>query len=69
MEVTVGITLTASERELLLSILEEHQRELLREISRTDRHVYKVGLKENAGAVEAMLRKLRSARPSELATI
>jgi hypothetical protein len=69
MEVMVGVTLTASERELLLSILEEQERELLREISRTDRHGYKVGLKENAAAVEAMLRKLRSARPSELAAI
>lgn len=66
MEVTVEVELTASERELLLTILEDHDRELLREISRTDRHGFRLTLKEDAKCVEAILNKLRVARPAGL---
>ncbi len=66
MELTMEVSLTASERELLLEVLEERHRELLREISRADHHGFKIGLKENAGLIESMLTKLRRARPKEL---
>ncbi len=66
MEVTLEVELTASERELLLTILEDHDRELLREISHTDRHGFKLTLKEDAECVEAILIKLRAARPAGL---
>ncbi len=69
MELTVEVSLTASERELLLQVLEEHHRELLRDISRAEHHVFKAGLKENAARIESMLKKLRTARPSELQTV
>ncbi len=66
MEVTVEVSLTASERELLLEILEARYRDLVREISRAEHHGFKLGLKDNAVLIESMLSKLRTARPKEL---
>jgi len=66
MELTVEVSLTASERDLLLEILEERHRELLREISRAEHHDFKAELKGNATLIESMLSKLRTARPKEL---
>ena len=69
MEVMMEVRLTATERELLLSILEERYRELLREISRAEHHGFKAALRDNAALVESMVGKLRVARPAELAVV
>ena len=53
------LILTVEERELVMGILEERHRELLREISRTDRHEFKLILRKNEKTLESVLNKLR----------
>ena len=57
----MDLSLTAEEREFVMSILEERQRELLREISRTHSHEFRVILQKNEGTLESVLTKLRVA--------
>ena len=52
------IELTYAEHELLAMLLEERQRELLHEISKTDVHEFRRGLQEKEVVLEALLRKL-----------
>jgi hypothetical protein len=60
------LTLSSSERELLLEILEEHHRELLREISRAEHHEFKSALKSKEKLLERMLEKLKTAQPADV---
>lgn len=61
------LTLTSAERELLLEVLEEHHRELLREIARARHHEFKVALKSKERLLESILTKLKAAQANELA--
>jgi chromosome condensin MukBEF complex kleisin-like MukF subunit len=54
------LTLTTDERELLMEILEERQRELLREISRSNHHQFRTALKKNERLLETLIGKLRA---------
>ena len=54
------LILSAEEKELVMSILEERHRELLREMSRTDRHDFKLVLRKNEKLLESVLNKLRT---------
>lgn len=60
------LTLTSAERELLLEVLEEHHRELLREIARARHHEFKVALKSKERLLESTLTKLKAAQANEL---
>ena len=53
------LTLSTEEQELLLSILEQHHRELLNEIAHTDHHDFKQGLRKNEKLLDSMLSRLR----------
>jgi hypothetical protein len=53
----VSLTLSEEERELLQEILEERHRTLLREISHTDYHHFKVALRKKAELLEAVLNR------------
>lgn len=61
------LTLTSAERELLLEVLEEHHRELLREIARAKHHEFKVALKGKEKLLESTVTKLKAVHPGELA--
>ena len=54
------LILTTEEKELMMSILEERRRELLREMSRTDGHEFKLVLRKNEKLLESVLNKLRT---------
>jgi len=54
-----------TERELLLEILEEHHRELLRDIARTKHHDFKDVLKKKEQLLESIVHKLELYQPSE----
>lgn len=54
-----------TERELLLEILEEHHRELFREIARTKHHDFKHVLKQKEQLLESIVHKLELYQPSE----
>ena len=60
------LTLSSSERELLLEILEEHHRELLLEISRAEHHQFKSSLKSKEKLLERMLDKLTATQPADV---
>jgi hypothetical protein len=49
------------ERELLLEILQEHQRELLRELAHTDHREFRTSLREKVRTLERVLDKLAAA--------
>jgi len=59
-------TLTTEEQQLLLDILEQRQRELLKEISDTDHHEFKQSLRKNEKLLESILSHLRRAPVQEL---
>ena len=61
------LTLTSAEGEFLLEVLEEHHRELLREIARATHHEFKVALKNKEGLLDSTLRKLKASHFGELA--
>ena len=63
------LTLTSAERELLLEVLEEHHRELLREIARARHHEFKVALKTKERLLESTVTKLKVTQPPELAVV
>jgi vacuolar-type H+-ATPase subunit E/Vma4 len=60
------LTLTSAERELLLEILEEHQRELLREIAKAKHHEFKSVLKNKEKTLESIVTKVEVAQPGEV---
>ena len=51
----LSITLNEEERELIQEVLEERHRTLLMEISHTDHHDFKVGLRKKAELLENVL--------------
>jgi hypothetical protein len=53
------ITFTCEEQQLLMEVLEERHRELVREISRSHHHDFKAVLRNNARLLESVLNKLR----------
>jgi len=54
----MAIELTQAEHGLLVTLLEERQRELLHEISKSDVHEFRRGLQEKEELLEALLVKL-----------
>jgi hypothetical protein len=60
------LILSTEEQELLLSILEQRHREMLKEISHTDHHEFKQGLRKNERLLDSMLGRLRGAGSQEL---
>lgn len=52
------LTLTAQEEELVRTILDEHYRELLREIAKTDTRDFRLDLREKAKLLESVMSKL-----------
>lgn len=62
----MNIELTQPEHMLLVTILEERQREFLHEISRADNHSFRRSLQEKESVLEMLLRKLGSGARSDL---
>ena len=60
------LILSTEEQELLLSILEQRHRELLKEIAHTDHHEFKQGLRKNEKLLDSMVSRLRGAAGQEL---
>ncbi|HXX26978.1 MAG TPA: hypothetical protein VEI99_00870 [Terriglobales bacterium] len=60
------LMLTSDERELLLEVLEEHHRQLIREIARARHHEFKSALKSKERMIESVVNKLKGAHPVEL---
>jgi hypothetical protein len=60
------LTLSSTERELLLEVLQEHHRELLREIARTKHHEFKHVLNNKEKLLEAIVNKLEHQQPAEV---
>jgi hypothetical protein len=58
------LTLTVEERELVLEILGQRHRELLREISRTDHHEFKLALRKKEKLLESVENRLRVMQPA-----
>ena len=56
--------LTTSEHNLLVQILEERYRELLKEIGHTDTHSFKLVLREKETLLESILEKLGALEPT-----
>lgn len=54
------LLLNLEEKRLLMEILEEHHRQLLREISHTDHHEFKIALKKKERLLETVLSKLQA---------
>lgn len=63
------LTLTSAERELLLEVLEEHHRELLREIARARHHEFKVALLSKERLLESTITKLKITPAPQLAVV
>ena len=59
------LMLTNEERALLLEILEDHHRELFREIAQTDHREFKSVLKNKETLLESVINKLRVTRSGE----
>jgi hypothetical protein len=57
---------TTEEQQLLLDMLEQRHRELLKEISHTDRHELKQALRKNEKLLESILSRLRGVPVQEL---
>ena len=53
------LTLSADEHEFLLNILEQRERELLREIAQTDRRVFKQELRKDEKLLDSIVCRLR----------
>ena len=58
--------MSASEKELLLEILEQHHRELLLEIARTKHHEFKDVLKTKERLLETIIGKLEHQQPADV---
>lgn len=61
-ERTMEFTLTAEEHELILRILEQHHRGLLKEIWHTDHREFRLALREDEKLLESVLNRLREVR-------
>jgi hypothetical protein len=59
------LTLSTEEQQLLLDILEQRHRELLKEISHTAHRDFRQGLRRNEQLLESMMGRLRE-KPQEL---
>jgi hypothetical protein len=57
------LTLTVEERDLVLEILGQSHRELLREISHTDHHEFKLALRRKEKLLESVVNRLRVMQP------
>jgi len=60
------LILTTEEQQLLLDILEQRHRELLKEISRRDHHEFKQSLRKSEKLLESILSHLRRVPVQEL---
>lgn len=60
------LILSAEERVLLLSILEQRHQELLKEIAHTDHRHFKQGLRKNEKLLDSLLGRLRGLAAQEL---
>jgi len=60
------LILTLEEKELLREILEQHQHQLLREISRSKHREFKVELKNKERLLESLISKLKTGQPGAL---
>jgi hypothetical protein len=58
------LTLTVEERELVLEILDQSHRDLLREISHTDHHEFKLALRRKEKLLESVVSRLRVMQPA-----
>ena len=58
------LTLTVEERELVLEILGQRHRELLREISHTDHHEFKLALRKKEKLLESVENRLTVMQPA-----
>jgi hypothetical protein len=56
----MSLDLTATERELLLEILEQHHTSMLRELSHTDTYDYKLFLKQRIDLLEKLKEKVKN---------
>ena len=65
----MNISFSPEERELLLEILQERHRELLREISRATHNEFKVALKKNESILQSIIAKLQAAAAERLNSI
>jgi hypothetical protein len=57
------LTLSSAERELLLEILEQHDRGLFREIAQTDHREFKSVLKTKETLLASLITKLKLEQP------
>jgi hypothetical protein len=62
----MDLTLTPDERELMLEVLEEHHRQLIREIARARHHEFKAVLKSKERRIESVVNKLKAVHPVQL---
>jgi len=60
------LTLTTAEGEFLLEILEEHHRELFREIAGTDHREFRSVLKHKERLLESVVNKFEMLQPGEV---
>jgi len=60
------LLLNAQEQELLLAILEQRHRELLKEITHTDHHEFRQTLRKNERLLDSVLSRLRGAAVQEI---
>ena len=58
------LTLTVEERELVLEILGQRHRELLREISHTDHHEFKHALRKKEKLLDSVENRVRAMQPA-----
>lgn len=64
----MDLILSDEEHEFLLSILEQHQRELFNEIAHTDRREFKQGLRNNEKMLDSLVSRLRGAAAQKCST-
>ncbi len=55
------LTLNTEEQELLVSVLEQRHRELLKEIAHTDRREFKQGLRKDEKLLDVLLSRMHGA--------
>ena len=60
------LILNTEEQELLLAILEQRHRELLKEITHTDHHKFRQTLRKNERLLDSVLGRLRGAAVQEI---
>jgi hypothetical protein len=60
------LTLTTEERDLLLRILEQHHRGLLKEIWHTDHREFKLILREDEKLLESLVNRLKELSVREI---